>query len=112
MCTGSRVDQLPGDADPIAGFAHRALQHVAHAKLTTDLLHIDGLSLVGEGLRAITNSQCIWLNAVMISSTMPSAKYSCSGSPDMLSNGRPRSTAYWAMVAPQRIELPVFRFAP
>jgi hypothetical protein len=38
-------------------------------------------------LRAITNSQRMRLSAVMISSTMPSAKYSCSGSPDMFWNG-------------------------
>ncbi len=28
------------------------------------------------------------LSSVMMSSVMPSEKYSCSGSPDMLSNGR------------------------
>ena len=39
-------------------------------------------------LRAITNSQRMRDRAVMISSTMPSAKYSCSGSPLMLSKGR------------------------
>jgi len=39
-------------------------------------------------LRAMTNSQRMRLSAVMISSTMPSAKYSCSGSPLMLANGK------------------------
>jgi hypothetical protein len=39
-------------------------------------------------LRAITNSHLIRDNPVMISSTMPSAKYSCSGSPLMFWNGR------------------------
>jgi len=38
-------------------------------------------------LRAITNSQRMRDSAVMISSTMPSAKYSCSGSPLILSKG-------------------------
>jgi len=38
-------------------------------------------------LRASTNSQRMRLSAVMISSTMPSAKYSCSGSPLRLANG-------------------------
>jgi hypothetical protein len=38
-------------------------------------------------LRAITNSQWMRDRAVMISSTMPSAKYSCSGSPLMFWNG-------------------------
>ena len=39
-------------------------------------------------LRAITKSQRIRERAVMISSTMPSAKYSCSGSPLILAKGR------------------------
>jgi hypothetical protein len=38
-------------------------------------------------LRAMTKSQRIRLSAVIISSTMPSAKYSCSGSPLILANG-------------------------
>jgi hypothetical protein len=38
-------------------------------------------------LRAMTNSQRIRLRAVMISSTMPSTKYSCSGSPLKFWNG-------------------------
>src|SRR6201987_1364067 len=36
----------------------------------------------------MTKSQRMRLSAVMISSTIPSAKYSCSGSPLMLANGR------------------------
>src|ERR1700687_6006763 len=35
----------------------------------------------------MTNSQRIWASAVMISSTMPSAKCSCSGSPLILAKG-------------------------
>jgi hypothetical protein len=38
-------------------------------------------------LRAITNSHLIRDSAVVMSSTIPSAKYSCSGSPDMFWNG-------------------------
>jgi len=38
-------------------------------------------------LRAMTNSQRMRDSAVMISSTMPSAKYSCSGSPLILAKG-------------------------
>ena len=38
-------------------------------------------------LRAMTKSQRMRESAVMISSTMPSAKYSCSGSPLILANG-------------------------
>ena len=37
--------------------------------------------------RAITNSQRTRDRAIRMSSTMPSAKYSCSGSPLMLANG-------------------------
>jgi hypothetical protein len=38
-------------------------------------------------LRAMTKSQRMRESAVMISSTMPSAKYSCSGSPLIFWNG-------------------------
>src|SRR5205809_2756363 len=38
-------------------------------------------------LRAMTNSHLMRESAVMISSTMPSAKYSCSGSPLILAKG-------------------------
>src|SRR5262249_38476107 len=38
-------------------------------------------------LRAMTKSQRMRLSAVMISSTIPSAKYSCSGSPLILAKG-------------------------
>ena len=38
-------------------------------------------------LRAMTKSQRMRDSAVMISSTMPSAKYSCSGSPLILAKG-------------------------
>ena len=38
-------------------------------------------------LRAMTKSQRMRESAVMISPTMPSAKYSCSGSPAILANG-------------------------
>src|SRR6266705_5612844 len=42
---------------------------------------------VNDELRAITNSDLKRDSAVMMSSTIPSAKYSCSGSPDMFWNG-------------------------
>src|ERR1700752_125223 len=42
-------------------------------------------------LRAMTNNHLKRDSAVMISSTIPSAKYSCSGSPDMFWNGRTAS---------------------
>jgi hypothetical protein len=43
---------------------------------------------VNEEFRAITKNDLTRLKAVMMSSTSPSAKYSCSGSPLMLVNGR------------------------
>jgi hypothetical protein len=36
---------LRGDADPIAGFAQAAFEHIAHAKLAPDLLHVDCAAL-------------------------------------------------------------------
>src|SRR5262249_36732156 len=49
MRAGSRVDQLPGDADPVATLAHRAFEAIPDAELMPDLLHGDRLPLVGEG---------------------------------------------------------------
>jgi len=41
VSAGCRVDQLPGDAHAVAGFAHAAFKHVAHAELLRHLLHAD-----------------------------------------------------------------------
>jgi hypothetical protein len=46
---GRCVDQLPGDAHPVAGFAHAAFEDEAHAKLLRHLFHADRPALVGEG---------------------------------------------------------------
>jgi len=43
-----RVDQLSGYAHPVARFAYRAFEDIADAQFTSDLLHIDRLTLVGE----------------------------------------------------------------
>ena len=48
MRAGDRIDQLRGDAHPVAALAHRAFEHVAHAEFAADLLHVDGLPFVGE----------------------------------------------------------------
>src|SRR6267378_5838332 len=48
MRAGDRVDQLTGNADPVAAFAHRAFEHIAHAKLMPNLLRIGRLALVRE----------------------------------------------------------------
>jgi len=61
---------------------HAALKHLAHAELASDLTNVRQLALVGElELRAITNSNLKRASAMMMFSTMPSVKYSCSGSP-------------------------------
>ena len=69
-------------------------EDVAHAEFAPDLPHIDGRPVGEAELRAMTNSDRIRDRAVMMSSTMPSAKYSCSGSPLMFWNG---STAIEAL---------------
>src|SRR5215469_8512889 len=48
MCAGFSVDQLRGYPETTAGFAHRTFEHIAHAELAPDLLHIDRLALVRE----------------------------------------------------------------
>src|SRR5271167_452175 len=53
-----------------------------------DLLHIDGLTFIGEARIAGDDEEPADAGErVMISSTMPSAKYSCSGSSLILANG-------------------------
>src|SRR5215468_4010432 len=86
-CLG--VDQLGGDAHTVAEFPHATFGHVSHTELSPDLLHVDGTVLVGEaGLPGDDEQPADARQAVKMSSTMPSAKYSCSGSPLMLANGK------------------------
>ena len=89
MRASSCIDQLPGDAHPLACLANRAFQHVSDTEFATDLLHVDRLAFVGEGRIPGDDEQPTdaAMSAVMISSTMPSAKYSCSGSPLIFWNG-------------------------
>ena len=49
MCSGCGVDELPGDAHAVRRLAHAAFEHIAHAELAADLLHVDRPALVGEG---------------------------------------------------------------
>ena len=46
MRPAERIDQLGGDAHPPTRLANRAFEHVAHAELAPDLLHVDSLALV------------------------------------------------------------------
>ena len=46
VMAGIGIDELSGDAHPIARFAHTALQHVPDTLFLTNLFHIDGLILI------------------------------------------------------------------
>ena len=48
MRAGLGLDQLPGDPQRRARLSHAAFQHVAHAKLASDLPDVDRPALVGE----------------------------------------------------------------
>src|SRR5258708_32858510 len=48
VVAGFGLDQLRGDADAVAGFTQAAFEHVAHAKLAPDLLHVHRVTLVSE----------------------------------------------------------------
>ena len=45
---GFCIDKLRVDADPLTAATHAAFQDIAHAKFTSDLLHVDRMALVGE----------------------------------------------------------------
>ncbi len=57
MGTARGLDQLARDANPVAGLAHAAFEHVAHTQLAADLLHVDRFSLVGEARIARDDKQ-------------------------------------------------------
>ena len=40
-CRSAASISCAGDAHPAAGLAHRAFEHIAHAELAPDLLHVD-----------------------------------------------------------------------
>jgi hypothetical protein len=48
MVTGHGIDKLGGDTNTVAATTHATLKHIAHAKLTRDLLHISRAAFVGE----------------------------------------------------------------
>jgi hypothetical protein len=69
-------------ASPVRPHQPRILRHIGREDRG------EGLALVGEGrIVGVTKSQQMRESAVMISSTMPSAKYSCSGSPLIFAKG-------------------------
>jgi hypothetical protein len=57
MRAGRNIDELRRDAHPLRQLAHAAFEHVAHAQLSTDLLHVHGPSLVGEARVARDHEQ-------------------------------------------------------
>ena len=57
MSAGHRVDQLGADAQPLAGPAHAAFEHIANAELACDLPDIDGAALVDKGRVARDDEQ-------------------------------------------------------
>src|SRR5262245_19755283 len=48
VCATYGVNELASNSNPITGFSHAALEHVANTELSAYLFHIDGLALVGE----------------------------------------------------------------
>ena len=48
MAAVQRVDQLGGDAHPVAALAHAAFQHILHAELLGHLAHVGRRALVGK----------------------------------------------------------------
>ena len=51
------IDELAGNAHPVARLADAAFQHVTHAEVAADLLHVDRLALVGKARVACDHVQ-------------------------------------------------------
>jgi hypothetical protein len=51
------LDQLRGDADPVAGFAQTAFEHIANAQFAPDFFHIDRATLVDQARTAGDDEQ-------------------------------------------------------
>src|SRR5882672_7423153 len=88
MRTPSGLDQLCSNAHALAGLAHGAFQDVAYAQLPADLLHVYSPPFASEARIAGDNEEPADARKRSDDpSTMPSLKYSCSGSPLMFWNG-------------------------
>ena len=82
------VDQLGRDPDPVAGLAHAAFEQGVHLEPLADLPGVDALALEGERRGPGRDPQArTRARALMISSVMPSLKYSFSGSGLILTKG-------------------------
>jgi hypothetical protein len=83
------IARLRHSATPPRRTAHAALQHIAHAELSPYLPYVNGFAPVDEARIARDyEQQLIRDSPVMMSSTIPSAKYSCAGSSLIFWNGR------------------------
>jgi hypothetical protein len=48
VCAACSVDELPGDAYPVRSFSYATFQHIAHAKLATDLPHVHDSTFISK----------------------------------------------------------------
>jgi hypothetical protein len=81
MDPGQRVNQLCRNPNSFTNPSDAAFEHVTDAEFASHLFDVYRFLLyLNDELRAITNNRLKRDNAVMMSSTMPSAKYSRSGS--------------------------------
>src|SRR5262249_46778417 len=89
MPSGGRIDELRRDGHPVRRLAHAAFEQVADPELATDLPYVHGMTLVGEARVAGDHEQVAKARQRRDDIfAMPSAKYSCSGSPLRFWNGR------------------------
>src|SRR5262249_23788049 len=87
MAAVQAVDQLSRQSHTIASLANAPFQHIASAELSPDFANVLVCPLNTKlESRAMTISSWIFDKVVSTSSAIPSAKYSCSGSPDMFLN--------------------------
>src|SRR5215471_12663881 len=57
VIAGFRLDQLRGDPQPVAALADASFEHVAHAELASDLLHINRAAFVDEAAVACDDKE-------------------------------------------------------
>ena len=83
------VHELGRDADAVPDLAHAALEHGRHAELLADLPDVHVLPPLNakDDVRDATCMPGTFASALMISSVIPSLKYSFSGSALMLASG-------------------------
>ena len=86
---GSGGDQLHAEAHAIAHEQRRAFQYRVDIELACDLRQgLRGALVLMADVREITRNALMSDRSEMIASVMPSAKYSCAGSPEPLRRGR------------------------